>query len=191
MRYPDTVIASILPTPHRRWFLMFLLLAVSAGSGVAYSFWDRQALEVDDPLIEIGVGTELTVSETWNPEPGTTLVPYGAFLGEHDIDEFFFTYFVRLNKSGSLTVSLASVVINGMEDASNVVQIAIYGESEPLESVSVYSVDMIPATESGFYEATIRVRVRLNPDASREAYLAIQGGSIAMNLQFQAFALIP
>jgi len=186
--YAEGLIVNVLNLRRRRWLILAILLFVSSGSGIAYSIWDRQTVDVGDNVIDIGVGTVLTVSETVNPEPGMTLVPYGAFLGDHDFDEYVYTYQVRLNKTGRLAVTIVSVRI-GEDDALGLVLADVYGETVPDLPATEYNVTFVP-TDAGGYVATVNVRIRLSPDASYEQYAAIQGKRITLNLQFRAEALV-
>ena len=187
--YAEGLISGFLQIRHKRRLILAVLLLMSISSGVAYSIWNLKQAEVTDPVIEIGVGTVLTVSDTVQPEPGTTIVPYGAFRGDRDVDEYVFTYQVRLNKPGKLVVDLLSVMIGGLPDVSGIIDVSLYGGS-PAESNNTTYVVVFDADEGGGYVATVNVRIRLSAGAADESYLAIQGQPIALTIRFTAESLV-
>jgi len=174
----------------RRLIFLALIGFVTIGTTAAYAVWDQQT-QTTDPIIDIGVGAVLMVSETLSPDPGKTLIPYGAFKGIDDVDEIVYTYTVRFNKVGKLTVHVASIVIGEDIDASASFEISLYGEEEPTEAATSYSIAMIPSEEEDFAIALITVRIRMIPPANWEEYQAIQSQTVTLHLEFKADNLNP
>ena len=180
----------LLKFTRRRLIFLALIGFVTIGTTTAYAVWDQQ-IRTTDPIIDIGVGAVLMVSETLSPEVGKTLIPYGAFKGIDDIDEIVYTYTVRFNKIGKLTVNVASIVIGEDVDASESFEIALYGEVPPTEATTTYSIAMIPAEDAEFAIALVTVRIRMIPPANWEEYQAIQRQTVTLHLEFKADNLNP
>jgi hypothetical protein len=190
MHSTERQIVSLFNFSKRRWLIAFLMVFMTTGSGVAYSLWNRQFIDIEDPTIDIGVGTVIEVSETLNPPPGTKLIPYGAFKGANDIDEYTFVYTVRLNKIGRLVVTVNSVTVGGEANPYNIIEVGVGSENNLLLNEPVYRITFEPEEGTEFYVATIYVTVRLSQNATFDQYLEIQGKSISLKIEFKAEALI-
>jgi len=173
---------------HRKFridFGIILLIFSLLATNVAFTYWDATTTNPDDPLIDIGVGAVLLVSQTVNPGDGITLVPLGAFRGKNDVSEVVYTYQVSLNKEGLLRVSAKNIRIDGVENPHGLIVIDIY-EEEPNETPkSIYEKMMNISGDDDLSRTTIRVRITLLLPENEEQYLAVKGRSITFTLEFK------
>ena len=154
-------------------------------SGTAYAYWDQTVVNQNSTVIDIGIGAILEVDVTVTPEEGNRLVPVGAFKGEGDVDEVFFTYTVNLNKIGQVLVTAKNVMIDGDYLNNSLVLIDVYATTPnvvPSDTATFTLVD----NGSEEYEAEVNVRVMISMPADEAQYNMIAGKTITFVLEFSA-----
>jgi hypothetical protein len=165
------------------FIIAFLFLAFS--SGIAYAYWDAVIRE-DDPIIDIGVGTIILVSETLQPSNELKLVPVGAFRGSNDVNEVLYRYAVTLNKEGQLTVTVKNILVNGVTNPFGLIHVDVYLEQPndiPQSSLNIVFED---DPNSELFRATVLVRVTLSLPENEEQYLSVRNGTIEFTLECKA-----
>jgi hypothetical protein len=173
---------------HRKFrldFAIILLIFSLVATNVAFTYWDSTTTNPDDPIIDIGVGAVLLVSQTVNPGEGITLVPVGAFRGINDVNEVIYTYHVSLNKQGLLRVSAKNILVDGLENPYGLIQIDIYEDEPNTTPQSIYEIAMNTLGEDDLSRVTIRVRLTLSMPENEEQYMAVKGRSITFTLEFK------
>ncbi len=182
----NSITSSIFHFKSKRLLVLILLGFVSINFGIGYSLWDKANQVVDDPIIDIGVGAVIQVSETLNPGPNQKLIPYGAFKGANDIEEFIYTYTVRLNKDGMLTAKINRLLVGEDATLTHMFTVTVIDENRQVEGENQLTTSFQKEAEAEYHTAVITFRIRLNHPTTQAEYLAIQGKRINLTFTFTA-----
>lgn len=181
----------------RRIMFIVLVAIVLISSSIAFAFWDQTTVIFDGNEINLGEGARLEVSHTVNPTQ--TLVPYGSFKGENDIDEYIYSYIVTFNKEGRLNIEIdeESIIIGeGNHPFNDLIHIQIYTEEVPNHQNRVLNymrefTDFDEDKEIFTLEVFVRVFVLgpNNPTDYLEAYQILMRSKITFDLNFNVLEI--
>jgi hypothetical protein len=153
-------------------FLVVLMLGLTATS---FAYWDQLTQTKEDPIVNIGEGKKVVVSETVN---NTTekLIPVGAIEGIDEVYAIELNYTVNLDKEAAtaltLTVEASEVKIGGETTFADKVIITITPSTTTLNNIPT----------------TVKVTVTLDPTMVTDTvdYSSIFNGVISFKLTFSA-----
>lgn len=173
---------------HRRRLLLLVIFSVLAINGIARTVWEKESASGPGSVIELIPGIDLTISESLHSEADTQLVPRGAFVGPHDVEEILFMYHVRFNVSGELHVDVVSFEGSDKQDLNHLFEIEISGDDQTLARNLSYQINLEKVENEAAIETTILVRVRLSTSGTEAEYRALQGNNVTFKLRFRILA---
>lgn len=188
MKDIEHVLHATIHSHHRRRLLIFFVFSVLAINGIVQTVWETESASGPGSVIELKPGIALTISESLQSEAVTHLVPMGAFVGPHDVEEILFTYQVRLNVSGELHVDVVSFESSDNIELNHMFETEISGDRQTLPRNLSYQVDLVKVENEAVIETTIQVRVRLSPNGTNTEYRALQGDHVTFKLRFMVLA---